>query len=151
MIDVQQPLEMVLQLAVSGMAGADVRESLVITRDGEPVTAREVTLPGEGRAHVLWADPGRVDVGYQATVRGRAPRAEVTEADRLRYLRPSRYAESDRLAAVACAEFAGRRPGPGPAGRGVVLGRHPAQLRAGQQQADRRRGEHAAEPAGGVP
>ncbi len=111
MIDVQQPLEMVLQLAVSGMAGADVRESLVITRDGEPVTAREVTLPGEGRAHVLWADPGRVDVGYQATVRGRAPRAEVTEADRLRYLRPSRYAESDRLAAVACAEFAGVGPG----------------------------------------
>jgi len=110
-IEVQQPLEMILQLAVSGMTGADVRESLVITRDGEPLPAREVILPGEGRAHVLTADPGRVTVGYQATLGGRAFRPEVTEADRLRYLRPSRYAESDRLAAVASAEFAGVSPG----------------------------------------
>ena len=74
MIDVQQPLEMVLQLAVSGMAGADVRERLAITLDGEPMTAAEVIIPGEGRAHVLTVQPGVLTVDYQATIDGRAPR-----------------------------------------------------------------------------
>jgi transglutaminase-like putative cysteine protease len=109
-IEVQQPLEMILQLAVSGMTGAEVRESLVITHAGKQVPPREVDVPGEGRAHVLRVQPGRVTVEYEASVGGRAP--EVTEADHLRYLRPSRYAESDRLAAVARAEFAGISPGP---------------------------------------
>jgi hypothetical protein len=36
----------------------------------------------------------------------------VTPADYLIYARPSRYAESDRLGAVARAEFAGLSSGP---------------------------------------
>ncbi len=67
----------------------------------------ELAVPGPSRVHTLRAGPGRVTVGYQATVTGHADRPEVTEADRLSYLRPSRYAESDRLAAVARAEFGG--------------------------------------------
>ena len=98
---------MVLQLTVSDMPGADLRESLTITRDGEDLAATEVSLPGEGRAHVLTARPGRVFVEYQATVEGRAASPEVTPADRLTYIRPSRYAESDQLVAMAHAEFAG--------------------------------------------
>jgi transglutaminase-like putative cysteine protease len=111
-IQVQQPLKMILQLAVSEMTGAEVRESLVITWAGKQVQPREVDVPGEGRAHVLRVQPGRVTVEYEASVGGRAAAPEVTEADHLRYLRPSRYAESDRLEAVARAEFAGISPGP---------------------------------------
>jgi transglutaminase-like putative cysteine protease len=40
-------------------------------------------------------------------VTGRADEPAVTEADRIIYLRPSRYAESDRLTPVARSEFAG--------------------------------------------
>jgi transglutaminase-like putative cysteine protease len=98
---------MILKLAVSGMPGTELTEELDITRDGEPAPATETAVPGEGRTHVLPVRPGRVVVDYAATVTGRAAEPVVTEADRIVYLRPSRYAESDRLAAVARAEFAG--------------------------------------------
>jgi transglutaminase-like putative cysteine protease len=107
-LDVRQPLTAILKLAVSEMPGAVLDEQLTITRDGEPLRAAETLIPGEGRAHVLTAlRPGRVVVDYQAAVTGRADEPAVTEADRIIYLRPSRYAESDRLTAVARSEFAG--------------------------------------------
>ncbi len=112
MLQAYQPLEMVLQVAVPGMAGTKVEENLAITCDGEPVTAREVAMAGGGRAHVLTVDPGRVAIRYAATVHGTADAPAVTDADRFAFLRPSRYAESDRLIAVAQSEFAGLRPGP---------------------------------------
>ena len=102
-----EPLEMILQIAVPDMPGVTTRESLTITRDGEPLTPTEVVIPGEGRSHVLTVRPGRVLVDYQATLEGRGAAPEVTPADRLIYIRPSRYAESDQLVAVAHAEFAG--------------------------------------------
>jgi transglutaminase-like putative cysteine protease len=106
-IDVRQPVSMILKLAVSEMPGTGLRERLTITRDDEPVPAAEEDVAGEGRSHLLSVGPGRVVVDYQATVTGTAAPARVTEADRMIYLRPSRYAESDRLAAVAQGEFAG--------------------------------------------
>jgi transglutaminase-like putative cysteine protease len=111
-VDVLQPLEAVLQLAVSDMPGTSVQESLTITLGGEPVTPAEVVIPGEGRTHVFSAQPGLLTVAYRATVDGRSTPAEVTTADRLIYTRPSRYAESDLLVAVAHAEFAGIRSVP---------------------------------------
>ena len=106
-IEVRGRAELDLQVAVAGMPGAGLREELAITHNGEPQSVTELNLPGPSRAHILRASPGRVVVTYQATVEGRAARPEVTEADRLSYLRPSRYAESDRLSAVARAEFGG--------------------------------------------
>jgi len=106
-IDVSEPLEMVLQLAVSDMPGTELSETLVVTCDGAELRPAEVIVPGSGRAHVLTAQPGRVVADYQATVSGRAGPLGMAPADRLVYLRPSRYAESDKLSAIARAEFAG--------------------------------------------
>lgn len=106
-LDVQQPSTAILKLAVSEMPGTGVNERLTITRDGTPLSATETGIPGEGRSHVLSLPPGRVTVDYTADISGRAAQAAVSEADRIVYLRPSRYAESDRLSAVARAEFAG--------------------------------------------
>jgi hypothetical protein len=106
-IEAHQPLEAILQVAVSDMPGTSLRESLTITLDGAPVTADEVVIAGEGRHHVLTAGPGLLAVDYQATVDGHGLPPEVTTAERIIYTRPSRYAESDRLIAVAHAEFAG--------------------------------------------
>jgi transglutaminase-like putative cysteine protease len=106
-VEVHEQLEAVLQLAVSDMPGADLQESLTITLNGEPVTAAEVVIPGEGRTHVLTVRPGLLAVDYRATIDGQSAPAEVTPADRIIYTRPSRYAESDQLGAVARAEFAG--------------------------------------------
>ena len=111
-LQVQQPLEVILQVAVSGMPGVRLQEDLAVSRDGDPVRLAEVTMPDGGRAHVLRSDPGRLTVRYEAVVHGVAARPPVTQADRVTLLRPSRYAESDRLTAVARAEFAGIVPGP---------------------------------------
>jgi transglutaminase-like putative cysteine protease len=111
-LQARQPLEVILQVAVSGMTGAVVEEDLAVSLDGQPAELAEVAMPGDGRAHLLRSDPGQLTVRYEAVVRGQAARPEVTEADRVTFLRPSRYAESDRLTAVARAEFAGIAPGP---------------------------------------
>jgi len=111
-VEVQQSLDAVLKVAVSDLPGVALNERLTITLDGEPKTAAEVIIAGEGRSHVLAVRPGLLTVDYQATVDGRSPAPAVTPADYLVYARPSRYAESDRLAAVARAEFAGHEPGP---------------------------------------
>src|ERR1700689_605788 len=96
---VHQQSETILQVAVAGMAGLQVEEDLTVRRDGEPVKTTEIAMTHGGRAHLLVLEPGRVRVEYGAVVRGAALPPAVTEADRVTYLRPSRYAESDRLGA----------------------------------------------------
>jgi transglutaminase-like putative cysteine protease len=104
---VNQQSETILQVAMADMACLRVEENLMVRRDGELVKTTEVAMTHGGRAHLVILDPGRVSVEYGAVVRGTALPPEVTEADRVTYLRPSRYAESDRLAAVARGEFGG--------------------------------------------
>jgi transglutaminase-like putative cysteine protease len=104
--------EVVLQIAVAGLAAGQAEEELTVRCDGEPVTATEVAMAFGGRAHLLRLAPGQVTVDYNAVVRGTAAQPEPAEADRVTFLRPSRYAESDRLAAVARSEFAGISTGP---------------------------------------
>jgi transglutaminase-like putative cysteine protease len=96
-----------LQVAVSQMAPAAIDEVLTVSRDGRAVDVREVTMPGAGRIHLADPSPGRLTIEYSATIRGSASGPAVTEADRIRYLRPSRYAESDRLEPTAQGEFGG--------------------------------------------
>jgi transglutaminase-like putative cysteine protease len=111
-LEARQPFEAVFQVAVSALAGAQLEETLSASLDGEPAKLTEIAMPGGGRAHLLRCDAGQLTVDYQAAVRGSAEPPEVTEADRITFVRPSRYAESDRLAAVARAEFAGLAAGP---------------------------------------
>ena len=113
-LQVHGQAEVVLQVAVAGLTADQAGEQLTIQRDGKPATATEVAMPYGGRAHLLRLAPGRVTVDYRAVVHGTAtqPEPEPTEADRLTFLWPSRYAESDRLAAVARSEFAGISTGP---------------------------------------
>jgi hypothetical protein len=132
-IEVRGVAELDLQVAVAGMPGAGLREELGVTHNGDPQSVTELNLPGPSRAHVLRASPGRVVVTYQATVEGRAARPEVTEADRLSYLRPSRYAESDKLAVIAAQEFGGITAPNELLGGGGGLGRRAPQLRVRQQ------------------
>ena len=106
-IRVNRPATLVLKVAVSDMPGAELRERITVTAGGQPLRPEETVIAGEGRAHVLLAQPGDLEVGYEAVLAGRAAGTPVTDGERLVYLRPSRYAESDRLGPVARAEFAG--------------------------------------------
>lgn len=97
--------EVVLSLAVaSDVPRRD--ERLEVTLDGTPVEVHELVDAHGARLHrPVLAGPGRLQVAYAATVTGSAPPAAVEEIDLVRYRRPSRYCESDRIFALARAEF----------------------------------------------
>jgi transglutaminase-like putative cysteine protease len=104
-LEVREPSELALQIAVA--APEHLAETLEITIDDAPAHAREIGVAHGGRTHLLDAGVGRLRVSYVATVEGRAPAATCGEEERLGYLRPSRYAESDRLAEEARRLFGG--------------------------------------------
>ena len=77
-------------------------ESLSITAGGRQVPVSEVPDHHGGRLHYMeFTDPAEVTVEYSATVAGKALPEETGLADRIRYVRHSRYAESDRLLPTA--------------------------------------------------
>ena len=84
-------------------------EELQVTLAGADVEVEELTTEAGGRLHVLRCGAGTLQVDYRATVTDRATPVPVLPLDAATYLRPSRYAESDRLAAVAAAELGGTR------------------------------------------
>ncbi len=109
-IDVVTPATLVFEIAVA-QAYVDlggVVETWTITRDGAPVPRpREIAAADGARWHVLDAQPGQYVIDYWATVEGTVVSLPAPEVDALRFRRPSRYCESDTLAATARAEFAG--------------------------------------------
>jgi transglutaminase-like putative cysteine protease len=104
-LDVHGPVEMALQIAVA--EHSSVTERLSITLDGVEVAARELATSHAGRMHALEFTAGRVVVDYSATIAGTATPAPVDRMESFVYLRPSRYAPSDRLGAFALTEFGG--------------------------------------------
>jgi transglutaminase-like putative cysteine protease len=99
-----------LILAVSVASGTyEVAEELTVTRDGEPLEVTEVAGDHGTRLHRVRSDAGDLVVRYRATVTGRDVPPPVREQDLIEYLRPSRYADSDRLLAFAGDQFRGLR------------------------------------------
>jgi len=81
-------------------------EELIATVDGVPIEVKEVPDFHGGRFHVVETEEGGViQLDYSATVVGQAEVPVVDEADLIRYIRPSRYCESDTLLQTAYANF----------------------------------------------
>lgn len=106
-LEVTSPATLVF--AVSVLSAYEPTETFDLTIDGVPVTPRVIADEHGGRLHVLNAHAGHLVLDYRASVSGRLEPIAGSEAERLRYLRPSRYAESDLLAPTAHAEFGGLR------------------------------------------
>lgn len=102
---VSESAEVVLAVALAyGPAIAD--EVLTVSLDGRPLTPEEVVVEGGGRLHVVQdVPPGVLTVDYSAVATQPAPAVPVTPADRVTYLRPSRYCPSDLLAVTAARLF----------------------------------------------
>lgn len=84
-----------------------VGESLVLRHQHGDLTAREL-VDGHGtRLHIVEAGAGWMELEYSTEVIGRAAPAPTDELDLIRYMRPSRYAESDALGPTARSEFPG--------------------------------------------
>jgi transglutaminase-like putative cysteine protease len=101
-VELYEPAKVIVQ-----MAAADARSISETFSIGPGLQARELVTPGLNRVHVLDALPGRLSIDYTATLSGRADPQPVDPIDEVVYVRPSRYAESDRLGALAQAEFGG--------------------------------------------
>jgi transglutaminase-like putative cysteine protease len=98
---------MILQVAATGYDPATLDEQLTASRDGVAIDVVEQALPDGNRIHLITPQPGRLVVDYSATIGSAASAHTVSDADRIIYLRPSRYVESDRIEAVAQSEFGG--------------------------------------------
>lgn len=103
---VDRATTVVFSLAVA--QGADVVEESIDYRiDGEAIEPVELTDALGTRLHRFDVPPGGFTARYHAEVDGKAAPAPIDELDLIRYLRPSRYCESDRLLPTAAAEFRG--------------------------------------------
>lgn len=98
--------DLVLSIAVAANI-ATRSESLRVVADGSEVEAREVAGRHETRLHRVDAPAGPLTIDYEAVVVGHARPIATEELDVIEYRRPSRYAPSDSLFAIAKAEFAG--------------------------------------------
>jgi transglutaminase-like putative cysteine protease len=98
-----------MAISVARNAGyTSFEENLSVTAGGEQVPLTELSDHHGGRFHYMeFADPTEVAVDYLATVGGRAEPEDAALMELIRYVRPSRYAESDRLLPTSYAEFGG--------------------------------------------
>ncbi|WP_159501174.1 transglutaminase family protein [Microbacterium sp. 18062] len=104
-LTVTEPADLVFSVAVA--AGHDADETLRVSVDGVEAPVDEVRDAHGTRLHRVRAQTGSLLLDYNAAIRGRAVAERADAADPIRYLRPSRYAESDVLAPTAAAEFGG--------------------------------------------
>lgn len=104
-VSVLAPTVIELQVAVASQPGLQVSESLSVTLDGTPVSVREIAGAHGTRIHTAVLGEGALRVDYSATVVGRASPPTVSDMDMSTYLRPSRYAESDKFFGFAATEF----------------------------------------------
>src|SRR3984885_1518576 len=104
-VEVTAPTTLEFQVAVAREPGLEVRESLAITFNGKLLQPREIIGPHDARIHSIDVGEGAVSLSYSATVSGDAQPAPVRDIDLVTYLRPSRYAESDKFFGFAATEF----------------------------------------------
>jgi transglutaminase-like putative cysteine protease len=105
--DVEGVADVTLSVAVAADAGL-AAENLEVSLGGAPVPTMELHDDHGTRLHHLTGvGPGRLRIDYAATVTGVSGPPPVSEVDLIRYVRPSRYCEADRLGAFARGEFAG--------------------------------------------
>lgn len=94
------------QVAPAAGAGAVVDEVVEVALDGRDLGAHEVEVDHGGRVHLVASAAGHLSFRYTASVELTTPGGvDVPAADRLTYLRQSRYCPSDRLGGFAHDEF----------------------------------------------
>ena len=103
-LDLRGRTEMVFSIAVSA-SWATASESIDFVLDGIPQQSTELVDARGTRLHSLIAGPGRLVVDYAAIVEAIPAIAPLNEMDRVEYLRPSRYCESDVVTPTARSLF----------------------------------------------
>jgi transglutaminase-like putative cysteine protease len=105
-LTVTEPAELIFSVAV-GAIYSPSQEWVNASVDGRQLDAEELVDAHGTRLHRVHAPVGEFRFDYSATVPEAAGLEEPDPTDLVRYLRPSRYAESDSLGPTAGAEFSG--------------------------------------------
>lgn len=106
-IDVSEPCALALAVTPTRVPGLAFDESLTVSGTASPQTPHELLDAHGTRLHRVDAGAGRLEVHYEAVITGRGQSPTSESAELIRYVRPSRYCESDSLAATASVEFDG--------------------------------------------
>lgn len=106
-ITIGNTADFVFSVAAHALAPLSYESLTITTKEGEPVEFTEVKDRAECRFHVLTTNAKAITVKYNATVEGFAEPNVPEELDRIHYLRPSRYAESDALGPTSRSLFKG--------------------------------------------
>jgi transglutaminase-like putative cysteine protease len=105
-VRIDSPVTMVFAASVAeGIAKQ--AETLDFRYGDSSITPVEIKDLHGTRLHQFTVDAGSLSMDYWATLTGEAAPAEITALDRITYLKPSRYCESDVLLPTAVSEFAG--------------------------------------------
>lgn len=106
-LTVSETADLVLSLAAA--SGHDLEsEEITATLDGVPLEWTEIEAPGGTRLHrVSGVGSGLFVFDYTATVGAAGEPRAVSDVDLIEFTRPSRYCDSDRLAALAATHFTG--------------------------------------------
>ncbi|OBJ53698.1 transglutaminase-like domain-containing protein [Mycobacterium asiaticum] len=104
-VEIVAPTTLEFQIAVAPHPNTEVWEYLSFELDESPVHPREISGMHGNRIHKMEVPVGTLNVSYSATIVGGTDPAPVTEHDLSMYLRPSRYAEADKLYGFAATEF----------------------------------------------
>lgn len=100
-LQVLAPARLAILVAVARRPGLQIDDTLTVTNRDHDASVTEVNGRHGAVQHVVDVQPGPAQLSYQAAVEGEAEPFEDDFADRLSYLLPSRYCESDRLLASA--------------------------------------------------
>ena len=107
-LDATVDLGTTVVFSIAAAEGATFARELIDYRvDGKPIEYRTITDLHGTRLHEFDVPAGRFTARYEAVVEGQAAPAPVEPVDLIRYLRPSRYCESDILMPTALGEFRG--------------------------------------------
>lgn len=104
-VAVLAPSILEFQIALAEQSGANVTETLTFEMNGKTVEPELIVGELGTRIHRLTADEGTVTATYRATAVGLSDPSPVNSLDLATYLRPSRYAESDKFFGFAATEF----------------------------------------------
>ena len=95
-----------LVFSVAAATGPKVSEERIeCWSDGAPVQVEESAGPVGARLHVVHAPVGPLTFSYATTLSGPVPTLGPNLGDQILYRRPSRFAESDRLAVIGQKRF----------------------------------------------
>lgn len=105
----ETPTALIFSISAAAQSAPVLAETFTFRSGGRDVSADELVEPDGSRLHLLHGEPGPLTIRYDALIgEVAATPAPIGDAlERIRYLRPSRYCQSDEVFAQARRQFAG--------------------------------------------